>query len=76
MSLVNSNLWFGERDFKKFQDAGFFVVRNFLTDDGLQVRFFHFYFLSEADDLYVVVEKQGGHYLSRERPIRGWRMDP
>jgi hypothetical protein len=35
--LVHSDLWYGKREHKKFEDSGFIVFERFLTDDGLQV---------------------------------------
>ena len=35
--LVHSDLWYGKRDHKKFEENGFIVFEKFLTNDGLQV---------------------------------------
>jgi hypothetical protein len=35
--LVHSDLWYGKRDHKKFEDSGYIVFEKFLTDNGLQV---------------------------------------
>ncbi len=35
--LVHSDLWYGKRDHKKFEESGYIVFERFLTDYGLQV---------------------------------------
>ena len=56
--IIHTDIWYGEREHRKFQENGYIVFPRFLTECGLQVDFLLLFNLPETENRYSSSEKR------------------